>query len=56
MLKAPPFNKAILDAQIKVAEIKVVADRLAELMKEVHGGSARVDIKHDAGMILITTV
>ncbi len=56
MLKTSPFSKAVLDAQIKVAEIKAVADRLGELMNEVHGSKVRIDINHDVGMVLITTI
>lgn len=41
------------NAEILTAQIKAVATQLVDLMEELHGGTCRLDISHEAGAELI---
>ena len=51
--KTSPFYQDLLQAEIKANEVQFVANKLADLMKAIHGGDSRIDIAHDRGMIMI---
>ncbi|GGA81107.1 hypothetical protein GCM10011491_05500 [Brucella endophytica] len=53
MLATSPFSETLLNAQIKAAEVQIVADRLAALMQEIHGMRFDLLINHDLGFIFI---
>lgn len=40
-------------ARMKITGIRNIADVLATLMQDIHGGSFRVEIDHEAGFIVI---
>ncbi|MEN5277453.1 hypothetical protein ABE527_10920 [Brucella sp. TWI432] len=50
---ADTFGQSVQDGQAIARTIQEASDDLAFLMQQLHGGSYRTDINHEAGYVLV---
>ncbi len=49
----PMIATAAANAGIRMAQIEAVANHLADLMRQAHGGRWRVQIEHEHGFVMV---
>jgi len=49
----PSITAQFANAEIRAVQVEAVANHLASLMKEIHGGNWRVQIDHEVGLVMV---
>lgn len=49
----PSLSSQVSTGKVAADEVKQVADYLAELLRDIHGGTFRVDVDHQARYVMI---